>query len=37
MSKHEQKKINNNNKTEKKTKREKPSVNYSDDFVFDLS
>lgn len=36
MSKHEQKK-NNNNKTEKKTKRGKPSVNYSDDFVFDLS
>lgn len=36
MSKHEQKK-NNNNKTEEKTKREKPSVNYSDDFVFDLS
>lgn len=32
MSKHVQKKILNRNKT----KKEKPSVNYSDDFVFDL-
>lgn len=31
MSKHVQKILNKN-----KTKKEKPSVNYSDDFVFDL-